>query len=158
MFQENLRQVVRIECDQLKIDPKIISAIITVESSWRPKVARYEKNYIYTFKADDYAEKHGITLQTEIGFQKHSWGLMQLMGGTARQIGYTDWVPDLCKPEYGIYWGCMYFKKNCMEYVKVSDQIAAYNAGSVRRKEDGSYKNQEYVDKVMALLDSTYNN
>jgi hypothetical protein len=149
---QNLSKLVKAECERRQINPNVISAIISTESNWQANTARYEKNFTYTFKADLFANMFNITLQTENTLQKFSWGLMQIMGGTARDLGFSGWVPDLCKPEIGVMWGCEYFEKRCMDYLDLNDQLAAYNAGSVKRKSNGSYINQEYVDKVLSLF------
>lgn len=85
-------------------------------------------------------------------FQKTSWGLMQIMGGTARDLGFAGPLTDLMDPELGIFWGCRYFQAHCSQYVQLLDQIAAYNAGQVRRMQDGTYLNQGYVDKMIDAL------
>jgi len=55
----------------------------------------------------------------------------------------------LCKPVVGLEYGCQYLQWQFERYGELSDAVAAYNAGSVRLSEDGSYVNQAYVDKVM---------
>lgn len=148
-----IKELVAIECQHRQINPKVIEAIISVESAtWSPTVAKYEKNFTNIYRADLFAKMFKVSLATEITLQKFSWGIMQIMGGTARDLGFNEWIPDLCKPEIGIHWGCEYFQKRCMDYVDLKDQIATYNAGSVRRKSNGEYTNQEYVDKVMSFF------
>ena len=39
-------------------------------------------------------------------------------------------------------------KKLQKRYTQEDEIIAAYNAGSARKLEDGSFRNQDYVDKV----------
>ncbi len=155
-MEEQWRKVLENECLIRGIRPQVIEAIIKVESADVVKSARYERNFFFTYKVESYAKLHKITVATEKMFQKCSWGLMQLMGGTARWAGFTGWLPDLLEPEQNLYWGCEYFRKVCLKYINVNDQISVYNAGSVRRKSDGRYLNQEYVDKVMALLPSAF--
>ena len=157
LIPADIKQIVKTECERRQINPHIIEAIIATESSFKNEVARYESHFTYTFKADFFAGIFKITTKTEICLQKFSWGLMQIMGGTARSLGCDEWLPNLCQPKLGIYWGCEYFQKRCMDYLDMPDQVAAYNAGSVRRKSNGEYVNQEYVDKVMGLFNS-FNN
>lgn len=150
---EDLMRIARREANILKIDPKVISAIATVESGWRPASARYERSFSYLSEPERWAKLHGITKDTEIMFQKTSWGLMQVMGGTARRIGYKGWLPNICDPELGVQIGCEYFLKTCSEYQDVKDQLAAYNGGSIKKRSDGSYRNQDYVDKALEIYD-----
>lgn len=144
----------RTEADELDVDWKVIDAIIHIESSWNPWACRFERQYVYTQNVEAHAKKARTTVSTEHTLQKCSWGLMQIMGGTARWMGYTGPIPALCDPEVGMHWGMKFFRHLCNEYVDINDQIAAYNAGSVRRKADGTYQNQIYVDKVRTVLAS----
>jgi hypothetical protein len=148
----DLTRIVKLECNARKIDFNVISTIIHVESSWRPNSARYERKYAWTKDIEKFSKLHGITKDTEMGFQKTSWGLMQVMGGTARDIGYSGWLPDLCDPEIGVHVGCEYFQNVCGQYLDIRDQFAAYNGGSIKRKLDKTYRNQEYVDKALFVF------
>jgi soluble lytic murein transglycosylase-like protein len=56
---------------------------------------------------------------------------------------------ELCKPEIGMYYGCLYLAKHAKKYgYDLLKIIASYNAGSVRYI-DGHLVNKDYVDKVM---------
>lgn len=147
-----IRNIIKEECARQKIDPSIIEALVEVESGGNPKVARYERQFAYLFKDLEMAKLMRIPQDTERVFQKTSWGPLQLMGGTARWLGYSSWLPDLCDTRVGILWGCMYYKRVCDKQIYLNDKIATFNAGSVRRKEDGTYVNQGYVDKTLAAL------
>ncbi len=151
MLQET-RNIIREEAIRQGVDPDLMIALAIVESNGIPKTARFEKNFQYYFKDQEFAKLQGISLDTERMFQKTSFGVLHLMGGTARWLGYSSWLPDLCEPRIGALWGCVYFKRVCSKQIYLNDQIAVYNAGSVRRKIDGSYTNQEYVDKVLLTL------
>lgn len=149
---DTLKQLVRDQCKVSRLNEDVISALITVESAWNPKRARFEKRFFDYGNIPQFARQQGISEDTETMLQKTSWGLMQLMGATARSLGYLDWLPDLCDPAKGIHWGCEYYRKNAARYVDVRDQIAAYNAGSVIKKADGTYANQDYVNRVLAVM------
>lgn len=155
--QEKIKLIVRRECAVRGLNADVLCAIAAVESSWRPHAAKYENRFLNTYKVEQFARLHGIDAETEKTLQKFSYGPLQIMGGTARWLGFTDWLMKLDEPETGVYWGCAYFKKNCAKYLKMTDQLAAYNRGSVERKADGTYVNQEYVNKVMSLLDPSNN-
>lgn len=147
---DDLHAIVIAEASKRNIDPRAICAIISIESSWRTNSARYERHFTYLFDTARFARLHRITEITEALFQKTSWGLMQIMGGSARSMCYyTGWLPQLCEPNTGIRIGCDYFAKVCDEYDRLEDRFAAYNAGHVRLLADGRYRNQEYVDKAM---------
>lgn len=129
------------------IDPRLILAICIVESGNRGNVARYESHYKWTFMPAEHAKRLGITEPTEYQLQKFSWGPMQIMGATARELGYNGFLPELCVPQVGILWGCIYLKKLLAKHGDVQDAVAAYNAGHPK-KFGGKYINQVYVDKV----------
>ena len=104
----------------------VIKATIKVESDFNPTAFRQEPH-----KKDA------------------SWGLMQVLLGTARWITKN---PDLTasalmQPEFNIYTGTKYLAYLQGKYPNVKDMIAAYNAGSPRRNPDGTYVNQAHVDK-----------
>lgn len=150
-----MQDIVLEECARQKVaNPELILAIIKVESDFVAKRARFEKQFTYYCKDHEMAKVQGISLDTERCFQKTSWGPMQIMGGTARWVGYCGWLPDLCDAQIGIIWGVTYFKKVCDPHIYLNDKIACYNAGSVRKGHDGAYTNQSYVDKVLSHLHS----
>jgi soluble lytic murein transglycosylase-like protein len=136
------------------IEPTLIRAIIQVESAGEPWATRFEDGFRYlTANYQEHASRLRITFLTEYTHQKTSWGLMQIMGATARDMGYKGHLPKLCAPDFGIYWGTFYLKRQLKRYEKsqtqVTDAIAAYNAGSARMDNHGKYRNQSYVDKVI---------
>ncbi len=140
-------------CKRFGVDPKVIAAIVTIESTWNPWVCRVEPGYYWTSKVRDFADLHRQSHQTELWHQKTSWGLMQVMGGTARDLGYTDICTKLCTPELGLEYGIRYFLSRAARYPDLEDQIAAYNAGSARKDPlSKRYSNQPYVDKVLNAL------
>lgn len=139
-------------CARFRVEPKVVAALITVESEWNPWAVRYEPGFYYTLDIKKYAEKVRITQATELQGQKTSWGLMQIMGGTARWLGYADALTKLVDPQTNLLWGIKYFVRKTEIYSDVRDQVAAYNAGSARKDPfTGQYQNQAYVDKVMGV-------
>lgn len=143
---------VKSEAKDWDLDWRVIDALIHIESSWNPVAMRYERNFTYFTSPERYAKQNRITLDTEKVLQKCSFGLMQIMGGTARFLNYIGPLVGLFDPETNIHLGCKFFAQLAHEYTNVNDQIAAYNAGSVKRLANGQYFNQAYVDKVLAVL------
>jgi soluble lytic murein transglycosylase-like protein len=137
------------------IDPKLLRAIVQVESSARPYASRYEPQTTrYIRDAYQYARVAGVTAETENSHQQTSWGLMQVMGFTAREMGFEGNLPELCMPENGIDYGARYLKKLQERYGKPGtlewDErvVASYNAGSPRKGADGKFVNDSYLKKV----------
>lgn len=113
---------------------------------------RCEPTYKWTWMVEEHAAELGITQTTERTLQKMSWGLMQVMGATARELGFGAPLTQLVLPEAGLEWGLRYLAQKVKRHKETTDAIAAYNAGSPRRGSDGRYKNQDYVDKVLAAM------
>ncbi|MCP5158508.1 MAG: lytic transglycosylase domain-containing protein [Gammaproteobacteria bacterium] len=132
----------------------LVSAIVLVESSGDPFAMRYEPLF---FKR--YVEKQpGLKAIAPCSFDSEriaratSWGLMQVMGQTARERGFNGpFLSALCAIETGLEYGCKHLAYLANHYFKGSwhPVIAAYSAGSPRQVGD-HYVNQNYVDKVIA--------
>lgn len=136
----------------LGLDPVvdgIFIAILRVENQFDPNGMRYEKDYTYIYDAERHARMNGITLETEMQLQKFSYGLGQLMGGTARFLGFQGMLHRLIDVETNVHWCKRYFDSKVELYMgDVWKAVAAYNAGSFRRDDKGQVVNQQYVDKV----------
>lgn len=111
----------------------LIKAIIKVESNYNPNEIMVEKN------VNDY-----------------SIGLMQLRIDTAQWINKLwsktrDEIKNmLFNPDFNIYSGVKYVIYQTERYNgKIDDIIASYNAGSVKRNENGEYINKNYVLAVL---------
>jgi len=73
-----------------------------------------------------------------------SWGLMQVMGQTAREFGYPGPLPQLCSPGVGLLYGCKKLK-SCFERAAGGDvrqALSFYNGGG----------DPTYPDHVLALV------
>ena len=120
------------ETEKNNLDPKLISAMINVESGF---------------------DKNAISSSGAIG-------LMQLMPTTAKEvaerIGYKDFeLEDLFVPEKNIEIGC-YYMKYLLEYFdgNVTNALSAYNAGLNNVKK--WLKNTEYSQDGITLHSTPY--
>lgn len=135
-------------CDKYDIRPEIVYALIKVESGGDPYATRFEPGYTAYFSAKEFARENLITRRTEEVMQATSWGLMQIMGGTARRLGLEAPIPVLIDPQNNIEYGCKLLQELTVRYPEsIWDRAAAYNAGKVRRTATGEYVNQRYIDK-----------
>lgn len=127
----------------------IICGIVEKESSFNPYSARYEPHYRWLFRPERFYGSYSSSIKTEIVFQKTSWGLMQVMGAVARELGYERPLPLLLSDiDAQLQIGVEYFKTLLDRYGDLTDAIAAYNAGTPAKRE-GKYVNQSYVDDVL---------
>lgn len=141
--------LIKQECARRELDAQLICSIIDTESSFNTYAIRYEPLAMRTVSASVCARVNRISEETEQMAQRFSWGLGQVLGSTARWIGFRDILPSLCDPKTGIYWACETFDKLGSPYKAMEEKIAAYNAGSLKKQPDGTIVNQKYVDKVL---------
>ena len=134
----------------------LIMAISKVESDWNPWSVRFEPEVYQNHKFAKIPVYGPVSIETERAGLATSWGFMQIMGMTARDRGFKGaFLSELCDPKTGIEYGCrqLQFLKDryCADGNHWPDVIAAYNAGSPRKRQDGKFVNQVYVDRVMTL-------
>ena len=128
----------------------VLLAIAKVESSFNPFACRYEPNYRWLFKPEEFFRSYSSTVDTEIFFQKCSLGLMQVMGAVFRELGYSDPLPKVfCDVRAQLLYGYRHFLRFYRKYGRLEKAISSYNAGSPRRRKDGKFVNQSYVDRVL---------
>jgi len=139
---------------EYKLNPKLVGSLIMTESAGNTYATRYEPLFKYTSKASTWALQLKITYETELFLQKSSHGLLQLMGGTARDMGFQRYIPELYDPVTGVTYGCKYLQTHAARYTSMEDIISAYNQGSPRKTRGGLYKNERYVSKVMKYYNS----
>lgn len=138
------------------LDPKLVASIVMVESSGEPCATRYEPHFKYLLTPKLFSTQLRITEETEIQQQKMSFGLMQVMGSVARELGHEGHLVELCEPTVGLNYGCKQLKRLFDRYGKLGDVVSAYNQGSPRKTLSGEYRNQSYVDKVLDKYTALY--
>jgi soluble lytic murein transglycosylase-like protein len=136
-----------------QLDTHLVMAIVATESAGKTYAFRYEPHFRWLLDVEKYAKMNQISRESEEMAQKISWGLMQVMGAVAREMGFKGLLPELCHPEVGLRYGCQKFSL-CLRgnEFDLPTALAAYNAGSPRRKENGEWVNQTYVDKVLQKM------
>lgn len=160
-------QLINLKGAYYGVDPHLIMAIIQKESGGNTWATRYEPGS-EKWVTDDYQIIcHGlrITPQTERQAQMHSWGLGQVMGFTARKIGFKGHLASLCDREIGINYTCLILNDIKKRYKDLEEIISSYNQGSPKREkptkpnEKGELLNQSnYVDPVLAFIEQLRSN
>ncbi|MGB6431499.1 MAG: lytic transglycosylase domain-containing protein [Candidatus Acidiferrales bacterium] len=88
-----------------KLDPPLVCAVVEQESAWNPWAVRYEPGFLARYIAPLY--NAGKISATEAYTRSISWGLMQLMGQVARELGCeAASLAELCDPATGLEFGC----------------------------------------------------
>lgn len=150
LTKEEIQDQIIVECRSFGIDWAMGLAIAEVESDFNPWAVRFEPNWKYPYQVDKMARSMNpvITSATEGVLQATSWGVMQLMGTVARELGYRDHLTRLVDPALNISLGLRHLARLKRTGYTVDDWIASYNAGSPKKFPNGIYANQAYVDKV----------
>lgn len=123
--------------------PDIVMSMVLQESTANPFASRYEPGFFNRYIAHLNREQllgwkpdpnRAPSLDTEKNSRATSWGLLQVMGNTAREIGQfkEPYLTQLLDPEIGVDVGCRvlsyYLGKENGDYTRA---LARYNAGSV---------------------------
>lgn len=146
----HLLALIKLAAAERQLPWELVYAICQVESSLNPDAVRFEANFRWI--VGDRATIEPV----ELSGQSTSWGLMQIMGAVARELGFTGHFHDLLQPTRNLHYGCLHLRRFKAKYGDWPDVISAYNQGSPRRKGGsfGPYNNQPYVDKVLTAWNS----
>lgn len=119
------------------LDARLVLAVCEQESNWNPWAIRFEPRFLARYVAP-----LGLT-DTESYARSFSWGLMQLMGQVARELGYKGNLAALCDPTIGLEWGCKHLAN------KLKDVHGDVHMGLQRWNGGG---NPNYADQVIARM------
>lgn len=147
------------------LDASLVAAICMAESSGDQYSMRFEPGWKYFLSVEEFAKKSRVTVDTEKTAQAFSYGLMHVIGSVGRQhsleeikdgeiplLSPNDALSRMYDVDVNLHYGCRHLRKYLNRLGgNELDAIAAYNAGWPRRKADGSYMNQFYVDTVMGF-------
>ena len=133
----------------------LVRAVADVESGLDPLAVRFEPA-VYA-RLSLVRPVAPCSAETERWARAASWGLLQVMGVTARGLGFTGpYLSALCDPALGLEYGCRLLGRLAELYKARFDWpgvVAAYNAGAPRLAQDGkTFVNQDYVDKIKTAL------
>jgi len=135
----------------------VVLACIETESAGNAWAFRYEPTFKYTTRVYTMAAELKWSYISEETLQKSSFGLMQIMGAVARELGFIAELSQLFDPNTNLSFGCRYLKMKMDKYGNDKDAVAAYNAGSVIKTQGGFYINQGHINNYTANLDKIRN-
>ena len=121
---KNYSQQINSAAGQAGINPQLLSAVVYVESKGVATAKRVEPD--------------GRT----------SYGLAQILCGTAREMGFTGQCEELLDPGLSLKYGAEYLKSRLRLY---GDELGvlSYNTGSPQRDQSGNlYDPNNYIYKV----------
>lgn len=143
MTISELRTLIEHHPDRGTIPVELVLAMCMKESSFREYAIKPELHYRYLVGKPD-----ELSIAERLG-QQHSWGLMQVMGAVARELGFKGAFHELWNPSVGLQYGLLKLHALRKKYDTWPAVISAYNAGHVELV-NGKYKNQAgYVDPVL---------
>ena len=90
------------------LDPALVCAIVEQESSWNTLAIRYEPQFFARYVAPLVgSDEMKLATETESRSRSFSWGLMQILGQCAREIGFEGlYLSELLQPQVGLKFGC----------------------------------------------------
>jgi soluble lytic murein transglycosylase-like protein len=107
------------------LEPSLVAAVCEQESEWEPGAVRFEpaflQRYIAPMKLLSFLESLD---------RSTSWGLMQIMGQTAKEFGYAGDLPALRDPATAVIYGCKKLQKCFLVHGDRETALLAYNGGS----------------------------
>ncbi len=126
--------------------PSLVVAVATKESSLNTWATRFEPGWVWWLTTGAMARVVGTTEATEKIHQATSWGLMQVMGAVARELGFRGPMPMLCEPRMGADVACRKLSACIDKWGTETRGIQAYNAGK-----PGTQTGIAYADAVYRL-------
>ena len=141
--------VISMAAEKEGVDSLLVAAIVWQESRGNKYAWRYEANYQWLFKPQDFSGPLGCSLDSEIAGQKFSYGLGQLMGAVARELGHKGHLGELFDPFLNLSYVCKLLARLSKQHKDIEAVVSAYNAGSPRKTDRGKWVNEQYVRAVM---------
>ncbi len=91
--------------------PAVLAGVVAQESRGEAWATRPEPLYRWLF-GDDAVEARRLRMPRlrrlvalDLYEQRISYGLCQVMGAVARELGWSGWLTELCRPEVGLAYG-----------------------------------------------------
>lgn len=155
--QVSIKRLIKKKATKYGLEWELVAAVIWQESRGNPWAYRVEpafyRRYIESTPRDQlpgYFPDFPPNSASERAARATSLGLMQIMGNTARMVGYKKReLTRLCVPAINLEYGCRYLKQ-CINRAdggsyqeKIKGGLAAYNTGRT------AHENTNYDEKVL---------
>ena len=141
MIKTELEQLARTIAEKHSLPPDVVCGMLEREDNDNPWAVRYEPGFLARYVMPQYRE--GKLDITETYCRAMSWGPLQVMGQTARELGFEGkYLPELCDPPVGIEYGCRKLDACVKNHPgDINGALEAYNGGS----------NPNYAGEVLML-------
>ena len=162
MNQQEMEAAAAAAAQQNGLDPKVVHALIAQESSWNPWAWNPEPRYRFLWNVrtnQPFRKQTPEEIASEIPpadfpflmgdrdqewwAQQASWGLMQIMGATARECGFRGgYLPMLLDPLVNLRYGCLYLRRKLNQAGNIREALLNWNGGG----------DPAYPEKVLGRL------
>jgi soluble lytic murein transglycosylase-like protein len=128
-------------------DPRVVEAVVAVESSGRTHAYRFEPQFFDKYLAGKPEWRGAVPERVSA-----SYGLMQVMFVVAKELGFSGDPELLFVPRVGLDWGCRKLA-TLMAWAEGDPvrALCAYNGGRGGNTTP-PYRNQAYADRVLLAL------
>jgi soluble lytic murein transglycosylase-like protein len=135
--KDELIAMARAAASEHNLDPQLVCAVVEQESDWDPGAIRMEEEFfLHYIKPLKLAPSESVLRAT-------SFGLMQIMGEVAVELGFIDSFDKLCEPDCGLQYGCWHLKNKFREAGNdVHKALLLWNGGG----------DPLYADQVLARM------
>lgn len=130
MIDITIENMARAAAARHNVPPEIVCGLIEREATGSEWAVRYEPAFLAHYVMPMYSS--GQIDITETYCRSMSWGLMQILGQTAREFGFSGkYLTELCDPATGIEFGCRKLA-DCIKRAPsdVHRALEIYNGGS----------------------------
>ncbi len=129
------------------LDPRVVEAVVAVESSGRTHAYRFEAGFWAKYLANHPDFRNAVPERVSA-----SYGLMQVMYPVARELGFPGEPEMLFIPATGLAYGC----RKLASLLKWAEgdlvrALCAYNGGKGNNQR-APYRNQAYADRCLLAL------
>lgn len=149
----NLEEIIGAACGKHSIPFELFASLIMRESEGILNAGRFEQSFYLKYVLPHHREglighvpEHLPDIASEKIFRGISYGLTQIMGETAREMGFAgDRLFDLFEPDINVEFGGKFFAR-CMKLSHGDERGALlhWNGGD----------DEQYHDKVFAIRES----